>query len=184
VIGGQVTYFEDPATLRTDAFGVAANAKSGTPFDPQQPSSAEAACSSEPAPKLDELYSLYGQLSGHWMTHVEQIEHSGALDATWAAFTDCMAQRGYDTPNQDDVYKLVNQAAMSSSSQDDIAQVETPVANADADCLDAGIVPRRTELRLSDRAAFLDSERQAFDTMKSRLSPLVGEISDEYSITY
>lgn len=182
--GAQVAYFEDPATLRTNAFGVAAGAKSGAPVNHGAPSSAEAACMSKSVPDADALYALYGQVCGAWMTRVEQMEHSGALDAAWAAFAQCMRQHGYNTPNQDAVASLVNSAAMSSSSKDEVAAVETPVANADADCLEAGVVPQRTQLREVARGAFLEEQRQAFDTIRSQLPGLVADLSAKYSISY
>lgn len=183
----QVKYFENPAQLRQYGYGVSAAMKSGSPFDSHTPSASLQGCGSAAQdPKLSDITQLTGGLFGAWMTNIEQMEHSGQLDDAWASWVSCMQNQGYDITNEDGVSTIMMSASQGANTTPaSVAQVEMPLANIDANCLDqSGVVAQRTETRLAARAAFLDEHRQEFDALKAGLPELIDELSAKYSVTY
>lgn len=183
---GQTQNFEDPATLRTVAFGVTTS--HGPTLEEvrqqeQQASSPDAQrCVGLDIADLARLEQLEGPILGAWLNEVRTVDGSPQLEPAWATWSVCMSQHGYATPNQDAVYALADAQIQAAGAA--AHDVEFAIAAADADCLDGGVTQARTDARTSARAELLASHDSQAQALYDELPQLITSLEVAYDVQY
>ena len=175
-----VRYFEDPAYLRAQGFGVAANLKPGpaSPVTqtPQPPTDVLTTCA-DPA-IMNKVAVETSRLTSAWMQLVAQIDTSPAMDQVWTDWRACMSGKGYDLANEDAVYSLADASiAQAAHNGVDIRSVEMPIATAYADCLEsAHVVEARGAARAEARAGFIAAHDAQYEQVVGELPSLIASV--------